>query len=201
MSEPRPTYATRKDGTPADRRETSDKSAVTYQIDQLIARIESQAVEIDRGITARVQLAESLAAQHAAADNIEQQRRAAVEMFLAEEREHMITRKERDQLRATIAEQAQEIERLKNQKVTIGGVDIPVKLDPTMKPDEWHIRYPMASSYPPPKMDPEPMQDYRVTTIEGDQYKAHCSIFPKYPTWRENENGHEIDRVIAWTKI
>jgi chromosome segregation ATPase len=106
-----------------------------------------------------------------------------------------------DQLRATVAEQALEIERLKNPKITIGGVDVPVQLDPTMKPDEWHLRCPGSSSFPPPKMDPEPMQDYRVTTIEGDQYKAHCSIFPKYPTWRENENGHEIDRVIAWTKI
>jgi chromosome segregation ATPase len=72
-----------------------------------------------------------------------------------------------------------EIERLKNPKITIGGVDIPVRLDPTLKPDEWHIRYPMASSFPPPDL----LIGYfcrhcggalRASALDGEPFCSHC---------------------------
>jgi chromosome segregation ATPase len=149
-------------------------------------------------------LRKKLEAQRFAADNIEQQRHALALQVADLSGKLVSAGLECDQLRATVAEQAETIaiksatinsaiRDLETQKQTISEQAAEIyRLKNPQKSS-----YPMASSYPPPVN----LSDYMVTTIEGDKIRAFHTTSWGGQEWRNSESGDVIDRVIAWTKI
>jgi hypothetical protein len=217
MSNPHPDYSV--NGTNPGRRETSDNRAATMQIDQLIKRIETQAIELERGTAARLQLVarvndlnDEVQVERAACDHKEKDRHAlalevdrlnalvvdltrqvelgrlSVDSFVELDKLRI---KEISQLRATIAEQTKEIERLKRPTVYGYAADDDSGM-PSIMPDGPVARYPMASSFPPPV----PLASYRVTVATRmGEIKAFYGDDDK---WHRSDNGDVIYNVVSW---